>query len=234
MMKKKMPRYFLLSLTLLFLSGCAIHQKENIQKPLKTAAPIAANKGYPIYMRIFKEEKSLELWVKVAGEYKLYKTYPIQKTSGLLGPKQREGDRQNPEGIYLITQKNLNPYSRYHLSMNIGYPNRLDRNLKRTGDAIMIHGGCKSIGCFAMGDAPIEEIYTFAYNALTSGQKYFYVAIYPFKMTEKNLARYKESTWYPFWQNLKEGYMLFEATHTPPKVTVKGKKYCFKTIELSK
>jgi len=190
---------------------------------------MGAKMGNPIYMRIFKEEKKLELWVKVDKKYKLYKIYPIQKTSGKLGPKQKEGDRQNPEGMYVITKKNLNPYSKYDLSMNIGYPNRLDRNQQRTGSAIMIHGGCKSIGCFAMGNPAIEEIYTLAYNALDNGQKYFYVAIYPFKMSEKNLKRYKHVSWYPFWQNLQESYALFNTDHCPPKVTVKGKKYVFKS-----
>ena len=186
------------------------------------------NLGNPIYIRIFKEEKILELWIKEYARYTLYKSYPIQKTSGLLGPKQEEGDKQNPEGIYAIAKKDLNPHSHYFLSMNIGYPNRLDRNLKRTGSAIMIHGGCKSIGCFAMGDAGIQEIYDFAQNALDRGQHYFYVAIFPFKMTDKNLNRYKETPWFPFWKNLQEGYQLFNHERYPSKVTVKGSRYVFK------
>jgi murein L,D-transpeptidase YafK len=181
-------------------------------------------------MQIFKQEKILELWVEREEKkgYELFKRYPIKKTSGKLGPKQKEGDRQNPEGFYTINKKRLNPYSRFLLSMNIGYPNRLDRNLKRTGYAIMIHGGCQSIGCFAMGDDAIEEIYTIAYNALESGQPFFYVAIYPFKMTEQNLQHYHDSHWYNFWLNLKEGYELFLKEHYPPKVIVKGDRYLFK------
>lgn len=190
---------------------------------------IGAKMGDAIYMRIFKEENALELWVKVEKRFKLYKTYDIQKASGRLGPKQKDGDKQNPEGIYVISKKNLFPFSKYHLAMNIGYPNRLDRNQKRTGNAIMIHGGCKSIGCFAMGDPAIEEIYTLAYNALDNGQKFFYVAIYPFKMKEETLKRYEGVSWYPFWQNLKEGYEIFNKEKVPPKVSVRGKKYIFKT-----
>ncbi len=228
-------RYFLLTLIFYLLMGCqAIHQNALNKKALKvpkSTSTIALREvlGKPIYIRIFKEEKILELWVQQGERYTLFKTYPIQKTSGLLGPKQREGDRQNPEGVYVITKKNLNPFSHYYLSMNIGYPNRLDRNLKRTGSAIMIHGGCKSIGCFALGDKGIKEIYTLAANALAATQKFFYVAIYPFKMQEEKLKQYQNVKWFPFWQNLKEGYDLFNQEHYPPKVTVKGDKYCFKS-----
>ncbi len=225
---------FVLIMIVILLSGCSRHSPalKEIKKPLikeKTVEDIGAKMGNPIYMRIFKEEKVLELWIKAGKSYKCYKTYPIQRTSGKLGPKQKEGDKQNPEGIYAISKKNLNPYSKYHLSMNIGYPNRLDRNLKRSGFAIMIHGGCKSIGCFAMGDRAIEEIYTIAYNALENGQPYFYVAIYPFRMNRKNLQRYRHTDWYPFWQNLQESYTLFNQEKYPPDVTVKGKKYVFKS-----
>ena len=190
---------------------------------------IGAKMGNAIYMRIFKEENTLELWVKVEEKFKLYKTYDIKKASGILVPKQKDGDKQNPEGIYVISKKNLFPLSKYHLAMNIGYPNRLDRNQKRTGNAIMIHGGSKSIGCFAMGDPAIEEIYTLAYDALENGQKFFYIAIYPFEMKEENLKRYKDVSWYPFWQNLKEGYDIFNKERVPPHVRVKGQKYIFKT-----
>ena len=220
--------FFLLSLTLFF-SACSRHQQEPKKVvAIKTLSDIGAKMGNPIYIRIFKEEKKLELWIKVAKRFKLYKTYPIQKTSGKLGPKQKEGDRQNPEGIYVINKSSLNPFSKYYLALNIGYPNHLDRNLQRTGDAIMIHGGSKSIGCFAMGDTVIEEIYTLAYNALDSGQKFFYVAIYPFYMSEENLQRYKDISWYPFWKNLQEGYRLFNKEKIPPKVSIKGSKYIFK------
>lgn len=215
---------------LLFFTACSKYQTHT-HLPEKSLSSIGAKMGNPLYIRIFKEEKILELWVQVKDRYKLYKSYPILKTSGKLGPKQREGDRQNPEGIYTIDKSHLNPFSKYHLSMNIGYPNRLDRNLKRTGYAIMIHGGAKSIGCFAMGNPAIEEIYTIAYNALDDTENYFYLAIYPFKMTKENLERYKDISWYPFWKNLKEGYDLFERDKIPPLVRVKGRRYIFLSVD---
>ena len=202
------------------------------EKPLFKKVPlekVGAQLGSPIYMQIFKAEKILELWVKVGKKYKLYNTYPIVKTSGELGPKEYEGDRQNPEGVYLVNIKNLNRFSKYHLAINIGYPNRLDRNLGRTGSDIMIHGSNKSIGCFAMSDEAIEDIYPIVYTALDLKQKYFQVAIYPFIMSEQNMQDYQLHPWYPFWENLKEGYDIFEKEKVPPKVSVKDGRYIFKS-----
>ncbi len=209
-----------------------IFPKIDYKKPLfkkRSLSSIGAKLGNPIFIRIFKAEKILELWIKVGKTYKLYNTYPILKTSGVLGPKEYEGDRQNPEGIYVVNLKSLNRFSKYHLAINIGYPNRLDRSLGRTGCNIMIHGNNKSIGCFAMGDEAIEDIYPIIYTALDLGQKQFLVAIYPFIMTEKNMHDYEAHPWFPFWQNLKEGYELFNRDKIPPKVTVRGDRYIFKT-----
>ena len=82
--------------------------------------------------------------------YQLFATYPICLWSGRLGPKLREGDRQAPEGFYTVTKDELNPNSRWHRSFNLGFPNAFDRAHDRTGSFIMVHGGCLSIGCFAM------------------------------------------------------------------------------------
>ena len=131
--------------------------------------------GSPIFIRIFKESKELEVWVKKGLVYHLFKTYAIHYFSGGLGPKLKEGDRKAPEGFYYVTPSRMNPYSRYHLSFNLGYPNPYDRAHGRTGSALMVHGSIVSIGCFAMTDPRIEEIYTLADKALRGGQKYFRV-----------------------------------------------------------
>ena len=183
--------------------------------------------GIPLYIRIFKEEKELELWGKNKKRYVLLKKYPICHYSGKLGPKQRSGDKQAPEGVYVLTKKSLHPHSHYHLALNIQYPNRYDRNHHRTGNLIMIHGKCSSVGCFAMGNPQIEEIYHMVEQAFQKGEKFVYVAIFPFRMKNEKILRFKENTWYPFWLNLKTGYDLFEQTHVPPFVGVKGPQYVF-------
>jgi hypothetical protein len=111
-----------------------------------------------------KQERQLEVWVSADGQkHKLLHTYPILGASGVLGPKLREGDRQVPEGLYRV--ESLNPNSLYHLSLRVNYPNAFDlqhaKEEGRTepGSDIMIHGRSASIGCLAMGDSAIEELF---------------------------------------------------------------------------
>lgn len=183
--------------------------------------------GNPIYVRIFKQSNELELWVQDEDHYKLFKTYEICAFSGDLGPKLREGDRQSPEGFYSVTEDRLNPFSRFHLSFDIGFPNEYDKALGRSGSALMVHGDCVSVGCFAMTNGQMEEIYTLAEAALKNGQRSFNVDVFPFRMTAENMALYKRSPWMKFWTNLKEGYDLFERTFIPPVAVVKNKRYVF-------
>lgn len=183
--------------------------------------------GSPVFIRIFKEEKELEVWVKKEEAFKLFRTYSIVAMSGHLGPKLREGDRQAPEGFYFVTPSRMNPNSRFHLSFNLGYPNRYDRAHSRTGSALMVHGNQVSIGCFAMTDPKIEEIYALADAALRNGQKFFRIHCFPFRMTADNMKKHGESKWIAFWQNLKTGYDFFEKTRQPPNVEVRDKKYFF-------
>jgi len=185
--------------------------------------------GAPIFIRIFKQEKTLEVWVKKQTNFRLFREYRIcTYGSEDLGPKIRQGDGKAPEGFYLVTPNQLNPVSNFHLSFNLGYPNRYDRFHKRTGSALMVHGSCVSIGCYAMTDDKIEEIYAMADAAFRNGQKFFRVHIFPFKMTHENMKKHIESKWYMFWENLKEGYDFFEQNnYIPPNVEVLHGKYQF-------
>ena len=86
----------------------------------------------PIFVRIFKESSELELWVEKDGTFTLFKIYDICTFSGELGPKLHTGDLQSPEGFYFVTSGRMNPFSRFHLSFNLGYPNVYDRYHGRT------------------------------------------------------------------------------------------------------
>ena len=183
--------------------------------------------GAPVFIRIFKEEKELELWVDDGKVFKHFKTWPICKYSGKLGPKLKEGDQQAPEGFYFVPRSRMNPRSRFHLSFNLGYPNTYDRAHKRTGSALMVHGNCVSIGCYAMTNARIEEIYTLCDAALKGGQRFFRVHSFPFRMTEANMKRHAQSKWIEEWYNLKQGYDWFEKSKRPPNVTVSVRRYLF-------
>jgi murein L,D-transpeptidase YafK len=192
--------------------------------------------GAPIFIRIFKESSQLEVWVLRGNRFELFKTYSICDFSGFLGPKEKEGDKQSPEGFYRVGPAQLNPRSNFHLAFNLGYPNEYDRMYNRTGGKLMVHGRCSSTGCFAMTDYRIEEIYTIAETALANGQESFAVHIFPFRMTKENMHRHRHSRWMPFWRNLKEGYDSFERTSAPPEVSVAADRYIFRatTIELAR
>ena len=193
----------------------------------KTAKKQGVSPGAPVFIRIFKEESVLELWLRGTTDYRLVKVFPICKYSGSLGPKQKEGDRQAPEGFYEVKTGQLNPNSNYHLAFNIGYPNVYDQAHQRTGSYIMVHGDCVSIGCFAMTDPGIDEIYAAIAEALDSGQKAVPVHVFPFRMTAAAMTKYSDSKWFSFWSNLREGYDLFEQSHQPPVVWVDNKRYQF-------
>lgn len=171
--------------------------------------------GAPMVINIYKEEKELEVWMPRAKKYgvwqapELYKTYPICAYSGTLGPKLREGDRQAPEGFYSITPERLNPWSKYHLSMDMGYPNDYDRALGRTGSHLMIHGDCRSEGCYAIGDAAIEDVYLMAEQSFKNGADRIYVNAYPFRMTSAKLFSNINSPWINFWLGLSQGKYSF-------------------------
>jgi len=201
---------------------------KRVRPPLEAALRAKGLRwGAPVFIRIFKEEKQLELWVDNGKVFKHFKTWPICKFSGVLGPKLKEGDGQAPEGFYFVLPARMNPYSRFHLSFNLGYPNTYDRAHGRTGSALMVHGNCVSIGCYAMTDPRIEEIYSLCDAALMNGQRFFRVHCFPFRMTEANMKRHAKSKWTAEWKNLKRGYDWFEKTKRPPNVEVKGKRYTF-------
>lgn len=182
----------------------------------------------PILIRIFKQESELEVWKKDnTGRYALLKTYPMCRWSGKLGPKTRDGDRQAPEGYYHVSSGMLNANSQYYLSFDLGYPNRLEKALGYTGNALMVHGACSSSGCFALTDEGVAEIYALARDALRGGQPAFQVQSFPFRMTPRNLAKYRDDDNYGFWTDLKAGHDLFEITRRQPKVSLCGGRYVF-------
>jgi len=184
------------------------------------------DQGAPIFVRIFKQESELEVGkARDDGRFYHFKTYPICNWSGDIGPKTTYGDHQAPEGFYRVNANQMNPNSQYYLAFNLGYPNAYDRSLQRTGDALMVHGKCKSVGCYAMTDALIEEIFGLAREALKGGQESFEVHAFPFRMSDENMARYKDNPNYTFWQTMKQGYDYFEKYRLPPAIAVCDHKY---------
>jgi murein L,D-transpeptidase YafK len=191
--------------------------------------------GSPILIRIFKAEFQLELWMRKADRYELFATYPVCYWSGTLGPKLHEGDKQAPEGFYAVGLNQIHRRGRWPHALNIGYPNTLDRANARTGSLILVHGGCSSTGCFAMTNPVMEEIYGLAEQALRQGQERIPIHVFPFRMSEANLAARSgaHGEWRAFWLNLKSGYDLFERTRVPPKVGICNKQYAVSAGDLT-
>lgn len=230
-------KYFISLLLGIAIAGLAWWQLDNLKQQniakqqilkqdlKKIMAVKNLKRGLPIFIRIFKKSSELELWMKKGGKFVYVKTYPICKWSGDLGPKLKQGDHQSPEGFYKVAKHQLNPNSQYHLSFNLGYPNQYDRAHKRTGDFLMVHGNCVSVGCYAITDAGISEVYKLAEVALNNGQKKFEVHVFPFRLNEVNLRDYESHQWHSFWLSLKPVYDWFEINKTLPIIKLENKNY---------
>ena len=208
MIRRSLVRPLLASVALaaaLALAGC--DTEDGAAPSLRSLQPISVkmladieqknmNKESAILVRLFKEESELEVWKQdTTGRFELLKVYPICRWSGDLGPKITEGDRQAPEGFYTITPGLMNPNSNYYLAINTGFPNAYERANDRHGGFLMIHGDCSSVGCYAMTDEQIAEIYALAREAFFAGQKSFQVQAYPFRMTPLAMAKQESALW---------------------------------------
>ncbi len=149
-----------------------------------------------IYIRSFKYDSQLEVWVKneISEPFKLFKTYKVCALAGTLGPKRMEGDYQVPEGFYYINE--FNPVSNYYLSLGINYPNASDKILSdslRPGSAIYIHGSCVTVGCIPITDQQIDELYILAAHAKDQGQDFIPVHIFPVRFNVERSMKYLDN-----------------------------------------
>lgn len=179
-----------------------------------------------IYLQAFKTERKVEVWGKniCDSTYTLIKEIPICEISGEIGPKRRSQDLQVPEGFYRISE--LNPYSKYYLSMKINYPNASDsiRGVKgRLGNLIYIHGGCESSGCIAINDDRMKELFVYCIEAYNAGQAKIDITIYPARLDDKTYNRLitgysKNKDKVSLWADLKKSYDLFSQKKVLPMV----------------
>jgi len=163
-----------------------------------------ADVAYPpkeIALLTFKKEQKLELWAQDNRElWRLIRTYPLTANSGTLGPKLRQYDHQIPEGIYQI--EFLQPFSSYHLSMKVNYPNEFDRKhaqqegRTKLGGDIFIHGNALSVGCIAIGDEAISELFVLVDKIGTQKTQ---VIIAPTDLRKKSVKinTKKQPSWLP-------------------------------------
>jgi len=188
---------------------------------------IGGEMGDKVLIRIFKEEMKLELWMSITGEYKLLKTYPLKNFTGELGPKLSLRDRQAPEGYYSITINSIVREDDTFIKMDIGFPNKYDREHNITSGYASIHNPEIDEDGFILTNDNISEIYNVVEAALLNGYKSIYVYIYPFVMNRENIDKYSNSQWRDFWLNIKEGYDFFNQYHRTPKIEIREGRYIF-------
>lgn len=177
----------------------------------------ACGLSYPpqhIFVRILKHEAELELWIKENDQYELFKSYPFCYASGQLGPKLKQGDLQVPEGIYYINR--FNPASQFYLSLGINYPTKQEKKIAYPNDAggdIFIHGDCVSVGCVAITDNLIKEVYWIAVLAKAAGQQNIPVHFFPFQLNH-SFKWFRFTLQYPqhkaLWETLRPSFEYFE------------------------
>lgn len=185
-----------------------------------------------VYIRSFKYDSQLEVWVKNTKEekYKLFKSYKVCALAGTLGPKRMAGDYQVPEGFYYINE--FNPRSEYHLSLGLNYPNASDRILSdstQPGGDIYIHGSCVTTGCIPITDAQIEELYILAAHAKDLGEDFIPVHIFPVNFNNSRSVDYLNkylqtfSEYTPFAKSMKSAFYYFEKYREVPFVMVNSR-----------
>ena len=186
------------------------------------------NSKFLLYIRIFKKEEVMEVWVKgnAHSDYKHLIDYPFCANSGSAGPKRKSGDLQIPEGFYFIDR--FNPVSNFHLSLGINYPNESDRILgykNNLGGDIFLHGGCATIGCVPITDDKIKSLYILAVESKSNGQSKIPVHIFPGRAMKhgdwEKLSGTASQGLTTFWKNLKPGFDYFEKNHLIPIVKVR-------------
>lgn len=188
-------------------------------KGIKIAAPVQ------IYLRAFKEETIIELWAKnnTSSTFQLVDSFEVCSMSGTIGPKRKQGDRQVPEGFYHIDR--FNPASSFHLSLGINYPNASDKIIGNSnsnlGGDIFIHGSCVSIGCLAITDDQINELYLYAVEAYNGGQTKIPVTVFPARLTTINYKRliHDVPEQKELWTELKTAYNIFNTTKKLPAIS---------------
>lgn len=165
-----------------------------LAKPVRTKLQslfAAHNFVYPpsrLTLIALKEEKKLLVYAPgQGGKETLVLTYPIIGTSGVSGPKLKEGDKQVPEGFYDISGFRTDVIA--YMALKVAYPNAEDRfhgrkeKRNNLGGDILIHGSRWSSGCLAMGNPAIEELFVLVAD---TGEKKARLVLCPCNLPERH------------------------------------------------
>lgn len=218
----------------------AKHQP-TLQVDFKKAGAAWPPKG--VFFRAFKAEKVVEVWAAApesTDRWRLVRTVQVCRSSGKLGPKVKQGDRQVPEGFYNV--KRFSPKSPFHLGLWLSYPNKVDwrrasKVRKSPGGAIRIHGGCVTSGCLPVGNDSMEGLYIAALLARDKGQADVPIHVFPCRFGDDSCEQAlrplekKTPALAKFWKSLRTGFQLFAKTGKPPKVDATRQGYSFSAVD---
>jgi murein L,D-transpeptidase YafK len=193
-----------------------------------------------IYIRAYKFEKVIEVYGKNKSDKEFIRLFefPFCTLSGGLGPKREQGDLQVPEGIYYIDR--FNPWSNFHLSLGINYPNVYDKSNalnNNPGGDIFIHGNCVSVGCIPITDHLIEKLYLLALEVNHNGQQKIPVHIFPQRLS--SIPYLSSTPWWSaiyssqksLWSQLEVIDRYFNKHSVLPKITINKQGYFIDNLE---
>jgi murein L,D-transpeptidase YafK len=182
--------------------------------------------GSPIYLRLIKDQKRLEVWVqRRGGEYVRLRGYRICGTSAEAGPRRAGATSWQPEGFYALGPGSLRPAGVAYLGLNTGWPNALDQAQGWRAGSSLLQAGCAAQPHFGLTDQDLEEVYTLVHGALSGGQTSVPLHIFPFAMGPITMLTHRRGPNAAFWASLEPAWSGFERTKTPPQVRVSGRRY---------
>jgi murein L,D-transpeptidase YafK len=182
--------------------------------------------GAPIYLRLVKDQKRLEVWVKGRQEaFVRLRAYKICGANTSSSQRRRGGSPTQPEGFYTLTANSLRPQPITYLGIDLGWPNTYDRAQGWTGPTSLLQAGCAGEPHFGLTDQDMEEVYTLVHSALSHGQANVALHIFPFEMNTLRMMTASRTSNTAFWRSLQPAWQAFERTKKPPQVRVLGRRY---------
>jgi murein L,D-transpeptidase YafK len=182
--------------------------------------------GAPIYLRLIKDQKRLEVWVqRRGGDYARLRGYRICGTSAGAGLRRVGNVPWQPEGFYTLGANSLRPHPVGYLGIDIGWPNAFDHAQGWRSGTSLLQAGCAAQPHFGLTDQDLEEVYTLVHGALSNGQNGVPLHIFPFAMGPLSLMTRGNGPNTAFWRGLEPAWRAFERTKRPPQVTVSGRRY---------
>jgi len=189
---------------------------------------IGASLGDPVFLRIFKTERQLEIWMEVDDRYELLKTVHLCRVAGEPGPKLDDEDGQFPEGFYQLLLPDGEEEERSSQILKINYPNRYDRFYGRSGEPVPLVGKCADETGVGISPREMTLLIRLIRAAYERGERAVGIHIFPFRMTDEAMRSHLGGSWYFFWENLRQGYSLFNRTHHLPRILVEDGDYTFR------